>query len=244
MSAVLASLGGPVNTLSSPYFPWVFALLSFVFSFVCCEALSDKNDAPVVPGLMMILVIVSFLCTCFGCMGKNYFVLACVIASFVSAVAVNIAEDNGWVLLLPVLGLVICVPYCYHHRSSQRTLTPTEMNTTEKAEDVNIESERMQSASFRSDNIRRAFEQQDVRSFLLANDNLLFEQIEKAASIIENERKEYERLSYIGNVLSIQLPEDLVQLRKELESQEQRLNGAIGKVVTAANYNKQAQDFR
>lgn len=113
-----------------------------------------------------------------------------------------------------------------------------------KADDVHVESERIQSASSRSDNIRHAFEQQDIRAFLLDNDNDLFELIEKTALIIENERKEYERLSYIENDLSIQLPEDLVQLRKELDSQEQRLNGAIEKVIKAANYNKQSQDFR
>lgn len=242
MSVILANLEGIVNALSSPYFPWVFAVLSFFFAFVCFAAVEEKNNAPVVPGLMMILVVVSSLCAVFGCMGKNYFVLACLIASFVSSLAVAVSdEDNGWVLLLAVLCLVACLPYCCHHRSSQQTSAPMEMA---KADDVHVESERIQSASSRSDNIRHAFEQQDIRAFLLDNDNDLFELIEKTALIIENERKEYERLSYIENDLSIQLPEDLVQLRKELDSQEQRLNGAIEKVIKAANYNKQSQDFR
>ena len=246
MSVILAILGGGIiHALSSPYFPWVFAVLSFFFAFVCFAAVEEKNNAPVVPGLMMILVVVSSLCAVFGCMGKNYFVLACGIASFVSFFAVAVSdEDNGWVLLLAVLSFVACLPYCCHHRSSQQTSAPMEKTATAKADDVHVESERIQSASSRSDNIRHAFEQQDIRAFLLDNDNDLFELIEKTALIIENERKEYERLSYIENDLSIQLPEDLVQLRKELDSQEQRLIGAIEKVIKAANYNKQSQDFR
>ena len=247
MSAILANLGGIGNALSSQYFPWGFCVLSLLVAYVCFTFLDvdGEPNAPVIPGLMMVLVIVSFGCAAFGYMGKKYFVLACGIAIFVSFFAIAVSGENtGWVLLLAVLSLVVCLPYCWHHRSSQQTSAPTEMNTIAKADDVHIESERIQSASFRSDNIRLAFEQQDVRAFLLDNDNLLFEQIEKAASIIENERKEYERLSYIENVLSIPLPEDLVQLRKELDYQEQRLNSAIEKVVKAANYNKLAQDFR